>query len=232
MFLALDESEEHEKKVLGGLLLPEIDLPKLEHDFVALRVKHKLFGELKWTRIDQYHGRYCDFLDLFFDNKNITYHSICFRRGGEQKYRAAYVLIRTITWKLQNAGINEPMYVLFDNDGNLGAREAKEIKKIAAGERAFKQKLEFCSQGVSHILGALQLSDIITGALCAAVNKAHMHQDKKAVHDYIVKRNNGVGLDWERSARLPKLNELKIHYFDPDNRPPRVGSPANTTGSK
>ncbi len=220
MFFALDESEEHQKKVLGGLLLPETDLPNLERDFVALRVKHKLFGELKWTRIDQYHIRYRDFLDLFFDGKGITYHSICFRRGGEQKYRAAYVLIRTITWKLQNAGINEPMYVLFDNDGNLGEREVEEIKKIVAGDRMFKQKLEFCNQGTSHVLGALQLSDIITGAVCAAVNQAPMHQNKKSVHDYIMRKNNGVALD-RTSALLPKLNELKIHYFDPDNPPPR-----------
>ena len=70
-------------------------------------------------------------IDLFFNEKSITFHSICYRRGGTDKYRAGYALIRTITWKLQNAGINEPLYVLFDNDGNLGDKEAREIRKIA-----------------------------------------------------------------------------------------------------
>ena len=131
MFLILDESEEHQKMVLGGVLLSEDILPDLEADFVKLRIKHKLFGEIKWERIDQYHKRYCEFLDLFFNEKGITFHSICYRRGGTDKYRAAYALIRTITWKMQNAGINEPLYVLFDNDGKLGDKEAREIRKIA-----------------------------------------------------------------------------------------------------
>jgi hypothetical protein len=218
MFLALDESEENGKKVLGGILLSEKLLPALEADFVSLRVKHKLFAELKWNKIDQYYKRYCEFIDLFFNDPNITYHSICYRRTGDQKYRAAFVLIRTITWKLQNAGINEPLYVLFDNDGSLGDHEAREIKKIAATDRRFKQRLEFCSQGTSHVLGALQLADLLTGAVCSAINGIALAVEPKHVHDHIQAKNNGVPLDWA-SARLPKLNDLKIHYFDPDNRP-------------
>ncbi len=218
MFLALDESEEHSKKVLGGVLLSEKLLPNLEADFVALRVQHKLFGEIKWNNIDQYHERYCDFIDLFFNNKHTTYHSICYRRGGNQKYRAAFVLIRTITWKMQNAGINEPLYVLFDNDGSLGEREVREIKKIAATDRRFKQKLEFCNQGSSHLLATLQLADILTGAVCMAINSVTLAPPKKHVYDHITKQNKGVHLGWA-STRLPALNELKIHYFDPDTKP-------------
>ena len=135
--------------VLGGVLISEKKLPEFEANFVRLRVQHKLFGEIKWQRIDQYHDRYCDFLDLFFDEKEMTFHSICYRRSGTDKYRAAYALIRTITWKMQNAGINEPLYVLFDNDGRLGDTEAREIRKIAKNDRRFKQELEFCSQGTS-----------------------------------------------------------------------------------
>ncbi len=67
--LSGDESEEHQKMVLGGVLISEKTLPTFEADFVQLRIKHKLFGEIKWNRIDQYHKRYCDFIDLFFDKK-------------------------------------------------------------------------------------------------------------------------------------------------------------------
>lgn len=220
MFLILDESEEHQKMVLGGLLISEKILPNLEADFVRLRIKHKLFGEIKWHRIDQYCDRYCDFIDLFFDEKNITFHSICYRRGGTDKYRAGYALIRTITWKLQNAGINEPLYVLFDNDGNLGDKEAREIRKISEKDARFKQKLEFCSQGTSHILGAMQIADLLTGAVCSTINSETTSAHKKKVLEHISDKNNNIALDQARaSLTLPKLNDFKIHFFDPDDKP-------------
>lgn len=218
MFLILDESEEHSKMVLGGVLIPETSLPNFEAEFVKLRIKHKLFGELKWNRIDQYHKRYCDFLDLFFEDTKVTFHSICYRRGGVDKYRAAFVLIRTVTWKMQNAGINEPLYVLFDNDGSLGDKEAREIRKIADKDLRFKQKLEFCSQGTSHILGAMQIADLLTGAVSSSINSVSISQKRSSVVSHIIKKNNGVELNWA-SLRLPKLFDFKIHFFDPNMKP-------------
>lgn len=220
MFLILDESEEHQKMVMGGVLISEKLLPELEADFVKLRIKHKLFGEIKWNRIDQYHVRYCEFVDLFFNKEEATFHSICYRRGGTDKYRAGYALIRTITWKMQNAGINEPLYVLFDNDGNLGDKEAREIRKIADKDPRFKQKLEFCSQGTSHILGAMQIADILTGAVCSSINNENLEPNRDYVRKHITKRNNDVDLGWA-SLTLPKLNDLKIHFFDPDTKSTR-----------
>lgn len=220
MFLILDESEEHQKKVLGGLLISEKILPNFEADFVKLRIKHKLFGEIKWNRIDQYHQRYCDFIDLFFKEKNITFHSICYRREGVDKYKAGYALIRTVTWKMQNANINESLYVLFDNDGSLGNKEAREIRKIAEKDGRFKQKLEFCSQGTSHVLGAMQISDLITGAVCSTINLGTISMYKKKVLDHIISKNNGDSLDQAKiSLSLPKLNDFKIHFFDPNDKP-------------
>lgn len=222
MFLILDESEEHQKMVLGGLLISEKILPSFEAEFVSLRVKHKLFGELKWHRIDQYYQRYCEFIDLFFNEKSITFHSICYRRGGTDKYKAGYALIRTITWKMQNAGINEPLYVLFDNDGNLGDKEAREIRKIAEQDKRFKQRLEFCSQGTSHILGAMQISDLLTGAVCSTINSGTISINKKKVLEHIISKNGDASLDQAKaSLSLPKLNDFKIHFFDPDNKPKR-----------
>jgi hypothetical protein len=230
MFLILDESEEDTKKVIGGLLISENDLPTFEADFVRLRIKHKLFGELKWKRIDQYYKRYCDFVDLFFNKKDTTYHSICYRREGTDKYRAAYVLIRTVTWKMRSAGINEPLYVLFDNDGKLGDVEAKEIGKIAAKDPNFRQKLEFCSQGTSHILGAMQIADLLTGAISATINSLILKKEKKEFVEHLTQKNNDVSLGWS-SLTLPKLGDFKIHYFDPNDKPKKViSSEAHTLG--
>jgi len=213
MFLAFDESERRSKNIFGGVLLPEQELPDLEKDWTALRIKHKLFAEIKWDSIDQYYKRYCDFVDLFFNKKSITFHSICYRRI-KQKYNAAYVLIRTITWKIQNAGLNEPLFILFDNDGSIGEKETLKIKKIAKADGAFKQKVEFCNQGTSHILGALQLSDLLVGSVCFKINNESVNKERESIVKYIEKSNK-LPLDWS-SERLPKLYDYKMHYFDPD----------------
>jgi len=115
---------------------------------------------------------------------------------------------------MQNAGQNEPLFILFDNDGSIGEKETLGIKKIAKTDGAFKQKVEFCSQGTSHILGALQLADVLVGSVCSKVNGELVNKKREFVVRYIESKNK-LPLDWS-SERLPKLYEYKIHYFDPD----------------
>ncbi len=216
MFLFLDESKEYPKKVFGGILLPTNKVSELEKDFTELRISQKLFGELKWEYVDLYYERYFLFLDLIFSSKEITYHSICFRRD-DKRYNAAYSLIRTVTWKMENHGIKEPLYILFDNDGAVGKKEIEIIKKYANGDKRFKQKLEFCNQGHSHVLGALQLSDLMTGSVCSQINNIPLKLEKQALVDYITKKNNNIPLSYA-SPSLPSLFSRKIHYFDPDTK--------------
>lgn len=217
MFLFIDESKQYTKKVFGGILLPISLVPDVEHDFAALRIKHKLFGELKWELISRlYYERYYSFLDLFLDNKNITYHSICFR-DMNRRYNAAYTLIRTITWKLQNCGSKEPLYILFDNDGNIGSSEIQKIKDYAKNDRQFKLEIEFCNQGTSHVMGCLQLSDILTGAMANQINHLKLNPYGQATVDHIISKNANVPLGYA-PASLPSLKDYKIHYFDPNDK--------------
>lgn len=219
MFIALDESKRLRRKIVGGILLDRDFLADFEKKFVSLRLEHKLFGEIKWNNINQYYNRYLKFLDIFFDEKRATFHAICYR-DEKQKYRAAYVLLRTISWKIQNAGISKPMFVLFDNDGSFGKDGTEKIREYAPKDIKFKCKLDFCNQGESHVLGILQLSDILTGAVCAVVNGTTgiISENKKKVVDYITKKNNNCPINFS-DLRLPGLFENKIHYFDPDNKP-------------
>jgi len=204
---------------LGGILIKETELPEFERQFVALRIEHKLFGEIKWNNINQYYERYFDFIDLFFLNPNLTFHSICFRDEKKQ-YNAAYILIRTITWKLQNSGYRGPLWVLFDKNGVFGRKGVEEIKKCARVDPKFKLNLEFCNQGSSQLLGVLGISDLLVGALASTLNARRLGEYKQKTLDFIVDRNLGVRLDWS-SATLPKISSHRIHFFDPDDNPRR-----------
>jgi hypothetical protein len=213
MFLAIDECVEGEKKVFGGVLLPLDFVPSLEADFVRLRIQRKLWGELKWNRVDQYWSRYTDFVQLFFNAKKATYQGIIFRNPSK-RYNAAYILLRTITWKLQNFGFSGELYVLFDESGSFGNEELKKIRAFAQNDLKFKIKLSFCNQGTSHVIGALQLADLLSGAVHAEINKLSLQKEKKSFYEYIYNENKQP-LSF-RNSRLPKLYEQKMQIFDPD----------------
>jgi hypothetical protein len=218
MFFALDESKEHKEKILGGIVIPVEEIPSFERDFVLLRLKHKLFGEIKWQNIDKkYYLQYAEFVDLFLNNHKATFHSVCYR-DEKTKYRAGYVLIRSTGWKLKNAGIDNSLFILFDNEGNIGKTETGRIKEFAPLDKQFKNKIEFCNQGASHVLGLLQISDIITGALCSVLNKVKLPKEKQYIVDCLTLKNNGFPLNF-RNTRFPSLNDYKIHFFDPDDKP-------------
>jgi len=213
MFLAFDESEEYSKKIFGVITIPEKEIPELEKEWTELRMKHKLFGEIKWTNIDKNYKNYFDFLNLFFEKRRANFHSICFR-SKDQKYKSAYILIKAISWKMKKSGIEEPLFILFDNDGNTGKKETEIIKEYLKKDKDFKLEVEFCNQGVSHVLSIIQLTDLIAGATASKANKIKENKEKTAIINHIESKSN-TPLGWA-SGRFPRLYEYKIHYFEPD----------------
>ena len=219
MILFLDSSESEEKRVWGGVLMSDDLFSKVESDFAQLRLEHKVFGEVKWSAVSKtYCKRYCDFLSIFFRYDKITFHSICYR-VDKQKYNAAYVLIRVVSDKLARAGINEPLYIVFDNDTKLGVKETKIISEALEADHRIEREIDFCAQGVSHVVGSLQISDLIVGAICAKTNKVKMSSEHQEICKFLRDNNiKQIPIDWS-GDRQPRLYTLKIHYFDPDNKP-------------
>ncbi len=224
MFFSIDESCQGHIKILGGVLSPINAIEEYERIFARLRIENKLFGEIKWGEIDQYADRYLKFLDIFLDDKASTFHSICYRESSS-KYHAAYSLIRTVTWKIENhckqtkdfSYMIEPFYVLFDNNENEGQVGTMEIKDINPRDPKFKIPLDFCNQGTSHILGHLQLSDLLVGAVSYRVNNFAANENQEIVINHIISKNEGIDLNFS-SSKMPRLDEYKIQMFDPDNK--------------
>ncbi len=211
MFLFLDESTEYKKNILGCLVVPKNIVSTIEKQFVDLRIKHKLFGEIKWTNINQYYQRYKDFLDIL-DEKRITAHTLAYTISSK-KYNAAYSLIRTVAWKLENINNTSSLNILFDNDNELGKIESKKIGKYLGIDSKVTQKINFCNQGVSHVLGCLQLVDLITGAVAKVANKINCGIQKEEIVRHLIKKNDNVPLNFTHNS-LPGIYKYKIHHFD------------------
>jgi hypothetical protein len=130
----------------------------------------------------------------------------------------AYTLLRTITYKINNAAIKRHLYIIFDKD-TRGIQGIKNIREIAGKDNKFKTKIEFSCQADSHTLGVLQLADVISGALCHKINNLPTEPHQQKIIDFL-EQKTGTPLDWS-SQHLPALTQMKIHYFDPDDNPRR-----------
>lgn len=240
MFLALDESKGYGKSVLGLIAIPLDALPSLEGKFCQVRLDTKLMGEVCWEEItDKYLDRYLKFVDLFLNHPGTSFHSIAYN-DTNGKYRAAYALIRLTSWKLWNAGIkaDRSLFILFDQDSEAYPKpervmfdgvemeavqefrdEYDAIKRIAVRDGRFRHPICYCNQGSSHQLGVLQLTDLLTGAMNAVINKRDLPTSKQSFVAHI-EATTGHAMDASRAEiRTPKLSDYKTHFFDPDDAP-------------
>ncbi len=163
MLITCDESMEYRIKVVGSISIPFDDFLKYESFVNEERLKNRVFGELKWQKI-QDEGKYLDFylalIKELFSYPLVIFHSNSYKGN---KYKASYALIRSISWKLQNMRDLNEIGVLFDYEGRKGVEETELSREIFQTD--IKHKLIFCTQIDSKIFNILQITDILTGCV-------------------------------------------------------------------
>jgi len=211
MTLLIDESEGWKRKVVGGILVPDDTFYSLESRFLEMRFQHLVFGELKWERAKApYHKKYTSFVDLFFDNAELTFHCYTYTRRKD-KYKVAYAMIRSVCAKLYYFGHTDSLNIIFDQ-GDVG--EINLTQQYLNADTNVVQNIAFCTAGTSSVFGGLQLADLLVGGVASSINerKESMDDGKCRLLEYILERNGGPIVNL---PRFPGLHEFKMHRFDP-----------------
>ncbi len=174
MFLLfLDESIKGPRNIVGSISISKDDFIKFESECIGLRLDNRVFAELKWEKVGN-EGKYFDFylaiIKKLFSFKSARFHSYEYT---ENKYRVAYALIRSVSWKLQKIKHSGPLGVLFDEDGPKGKKEIETSKEFFKKDKQFKHSLLFYTQTNSALFNVLQITDIITGAMAYKINKQY-----------------------------------------------------------
>lgn len=163
MLITCDESIEYKIKIVGSVSIPFDDFLKYESFVNAKRLENRVFGELKWQKIQE-EGKYLDFyftlIKELFSYPQVVFHSNGYKGN---KYKASYALVRSISWKLQNMDYLNAIGVLFDYEGKRGVEETELSRDIFQND--IKHKLIFCTQIDSKIFNILQITDILTGCI-------------------------------------------------------------------
>lgn len=213
MFLSVDESDKGSKKVIGITVCSKEKLPLFEEKCVDFRLKNKVFGEMKWTKLSKtYYKAYADFIDIFFDFKDLTFHSVRYT-NKDDKNKIIYLLIRTICWKLSIAGNTNSLCILLDEDCICGSNMIKTIQDYLRKDHRIRQDIDFLNQGKSHILNISQVTDLIAGAVRFKINGSTSNKNSRQFIDHL-EFKGGSPID-HADPNMPKLNDYKIHHWQP-----------------
>lgn len=177
MLFLCDESTRYKIKVIGAISLSEPSFVKFEHYALTQRVKYKVFGEIKWQKIGSV-GKYFDFyLDIvkkLFSFQDVRFHSSSYL--GNQ-YRASYVLIRSIIWKLQNARVPTNISVLYDKSNSS---EIEIMRNLLRKDSRVKRHIDLCEEIKSETFVTLAVADILSGCTGFILNEVAQNNDTES----------------------------------------------------
>lgn len=173
-------------------LAANIKLVKLRHEVTIRR-------EIKWTKVSikklEY---YKELIDLFIDDDNINYRAVIVDKTtlDHEKYNHThddfyyimqYYLVRNIAEKRSG-----PFRIFLDYKDAWSNIRCKELSEYLKGTAKLSSKV-FSTQPVrSHEVSALQMADLITGAVMYA-NKARTDNDSVAKLELVKYIEDKVG---------------------------------------
>ena len=124
------------------------------------------------------------------------------------------MLIRSVIWKCRNSGYSGSFYILADESGCLGTEEYQTTKKLLLTDSKIRPKpvIDFCTTGNSNSCGAMQVSDLCTGAVMSKYDSSYSSQTACLEFSrHLVNINSGIELNFS-PRNLPKINDLKLHH--------------------
>jgi len=208
----VDESSQtkHDYLLLGGIIIPSVNTPRLEEKIAELKQQYRISKEMKWTRVSRYHlGAYKALVDIFFDAPShvgpFEFHSLAiemakrneaaFNSGSKETgfNKEVYQIIQ----KFRRLHRNVNFHVYLDyRDSSQPISETRTILNFGARKHNDARDWPFRRLHMrdSKATLSLQLVDILLGAVAYKLNghydapSASPH--KKALCDHVLSRGN------------------------------------------
>lgn len=196
-------------KTLSG----KIKLTKLNHSISIHR-------EIKWTKVSKAKLEYYkNLIDIFIEDDLLKYravivdktkldHELFNQTEDDFYYKMQYYLVRNIAEKRSG-----PFKIYIDYKDAWSNKRCLELSRILGNKTTFTNKTFDAQPVASHQVGALQLADLITGAVMYANKPIEQNQSsaKKELVGYIEKRI-GQKLTIKTPPAIEKFN---LFFWEP-----------------
>ena len=205
---ALFDKDAHKYTVIGGIWIPKEYRNILKTDLNEIKRRHNIRGEIKWNKVSPaYVDMYKDVINLFFSTPKIRFRAIIinseivnhekFNNGSGELgfYKFYYQLI--YHWLYPNN-----IYDIFvDHKINKYKDRINELKKILR----YSNTVNMVQALPSHESVAIQLADVLTGAVASKFNEETTSIAKIEIRNLIEQ--------FKRIRPTPK-SESKFNIFD------------------
>lgn len=210
MLIAIDESGEEKLtkyNVIGSVWIKKEHVCNIEKEITNIRIKHKCWGEAKWTKIKPNQKEfYKDIIKLIFNkNRKVFFRFIVlnkknlYEKYGKNfdkkelwKLDAIYLLISRHSNKFLTNKEKQEIHILYDN-----FEESKESKdqqwRIKTKEKIqtyIESPIEHFQPCDSKINSAIQICDILTGTISSQWNKKEINETKQEIVNLIAELSN------------------------------------------
>ena len=194
MFVFIEDSEQKISRKtslcsFGTLWITEAELFALESSLLSLRIKHNCWGEIKWTNVDNKHLRlYKKVVDVFAGLEDTKFNSIITTSPTSQELKDYHngdrltsdmkliwqVIAYNYFWYKDNLCQGKELVLVADEPIlEKGKHKDKLIENFTNPRLVSKYvPIKSATKAHSHIAGALQVVDLLTGMSLAHACKS------------------------------------------------------------
>ena len=210
--------------VLGALLCPENKSRSISRDIKDIKKKQHInpLAELKWSKISKSKAKvYCDLIDYYFDNSDLSFRSIiatgkrdlnheAFNQNYDSWYFKMYFqLIQTLLEP------SNSYKILIDRKDTCSQNKIRQLHDILC-----RSKYDFDKKIISNVktviseeTPCLQIVDILIGALSYIHRELSGNEGKLAVIERIKQRSNKTLI----KTTLIKEHKLNLFVWSPQD---------------
>lgn len=212
------ENDNSNVMVLGAIWCPAEKAKVINKRIREFKQKYGLSEsyELKWTKISTNHfSLYLDIVDYFFDQDNLHFRAVVIpdksllnhdyygQTHDEWYYKMMFTLLNNI-WDP-----SEAYRIFLDYKDTQGGKSIKKLQDVLRNNyydfsRTIIKDINLVQ---SEQVGLIQLTDIFTGALCAA-NKSFNYNEGKNKIIQRIKSKSGYSLKQSTLLKAKKINLL------------------------
>lgn len=241
MFVFIEDSEQKISnntplRSFGTLWITEEELSALEALLLNLRIKYNCWGEIKWTNVDNNHLQlYKEVVDIFTQLEQAKFNSIIAKVPTKQELKAYHdgdrltsdmkliwqVIAYNYSWYKSSLCLGRELVLVADEPIlETGEYKDKLIDNFTNPILMSKYvPIKSATKAHSHIAGALQLADLLTGMSLAHICNSHFPKDftiatpNKKLRDYALSK--GLELDAVFSGRPPIIVKVNNWFHLP-----------------
>ena len=214
---ALSRKEEHLYSAIGGIWLSDTNRVDLKNSIKGIKIKHGIYGELKWNKVSpRYFDLYKDLIDFFFQADYIRFRVILIESSNVDHIRFNHTDAELGFYKFYYQLLHHWLFdfnqynIFVDLKINRFKSRLKDLKRVLDLSNLTSDITQI--QGLpSHESVGIQLADVLTGLVAAKFNVEIKEDSAKAklithVEQQYLKRTIAPTPKWKEKFNVFKIN--------------------------